>query len=121
METNFNLERHLLDELHVVFSDTSGKIIPFKFELGTAITNVGINSLSFLEAIQLMCNKYDIRITHEEFAGTTIVGRVERILEAKILERYSNNIEEIKKVALEKELNLVNEKLLRTPGPFAMQ
>lgn len=105
-EEPFDLERQLLVDFRLALQDTVGIPMP-ELRVDTNLVNgLSVNSLSFLESLQITSDKYGVNVSTEELQGTVFVGRVVYLLKNKILEKYNDDLEEIERIAKETKLNL---------------
>jgi len=102
----FDLEKQLLTDFRLALEDTVGLPIPELRIETSLIHDLSVNSLTFLEALQITSDKYDVFVSTEELNGTVFVGRVVFLLKTKILQKYNGDLVVIEKIAKEKELNL---------------
>lgn len=107
--SQFNLEEKLLDDFRIALSDTTGVEIP-RLRMDTSLVHeLHVNSLSYLEALQIVSDKYSVHVSTEELQGTIFAGRSIVILREKILAKFNNDLQQIEKIANENELNLAKD------------
>lgn len=104
-QDNFDLQKSILEDFRLALSDTTGKELKELSMTTSLVHHHNINSLSFLEAVQILSDKYDVSVTSEELRGSIFAGRTVIIFEQKLKSKYSDD--EIKNIVLNNKLNLV--------------
>jgi hypothetical protein len=87
----------LYHDFQAVFEDILGRPIP-ELRVETMLMSLGIDSLSFLEAVQTVGNKYNLTVTVEELGGALVFGRVVFVFENKVAAMYADRQDELQEI-----------------------
>lgn len=110
----FSLESQLLEDFRLAFSDTTGvSVKPLKMET-SLFHELNINSLSFLESLQIVTEKYEVDVYTEELQGILFVGRVVNIVREKIIAKHGSEASILESLA-NRSLNLVANDAMPAP------
>lgn len=100
-ELEHKIEMQLYEDFAEAFREILGERLSENLKNLSATTNLpflGINSLEYLESIEIVSQKYKIQVQIEEIGGSVFLGRSVFVMKKKIIEKYKENVQQIDNV-----------------------